>query len=297
MQINISLIQMRYFIEAVECSSFTKASQNLHTSQSTISKNIISLEETLGLKLFIREKSRLRLTDAGAYLYKQWKATVLKIHDSLEECLILKGGYANSLSIGGLDSHQPDNLLLPAIKRFTAKHKNINMRVNACSAQDIIKQLINGDFDIVFTVLYDIEYLGTIDFSYNIIEECAHQVCFLKTNPLILKEKLTISDLKNSNFVSISPLYTPSYEAMIRNLCEQYGFQPQIIRNTSNANSLIFNLFGDNDIFICDKFYRDFNSEYVCTKTLENTRSGVVVAWRKENNKNVIHDFVNSLQG
>jgi DNA-binding transcriptional LysR family regulator len=250
----------------------------------------------LGLKLFIREKKRLHLTDAGAYLYKQWKEAVAQIEVSIEECCILKGGYANSLSIGGLDSHQPDTLLLPTIERFTKKYKDINIRVDNCPAQDIIKKLINGDFDVVLTVLYDIEYLKSIEFSYEIIELCPHDVCLLKTNPLNSKEILTVADLKDSNFISISPLYTPSYEKMLMELCKQYDFQPRITRHITNSNSLVYNLIDDNDIFICDKFYRDHNSEYVYSKPLENTRSGVVVAWRKDNTKKVIQDFLNVLR-
>lgn len=293
---NISLVQMRYFIEVVECNSFTKASQHLHTSQSTISKNIIALEQMLGIQLFIREKKRLHLTDAGHYLYKQWKESVAQIQGSIEECHVLKNGYANSLTIGGLDSHKPGTLLLPAIKSFREQHSDINIRVDNCPAQDIVKKLINGDFDIVLTVLYDIENLGTIEFSYEIIEECPHSACFLKTNPLHAKETLTFSDLEHSNFISISPLYTPSYEHMLRKLCKQHNFKPQITRHTTNSNSLIYNLIDDNDVFICDKFYRDFSSEYICSKPLENTNSGVVVAWRNDNSKQAIQDFLKVLK-
>ena len=69
----INMLQIHYFLKVAEKGSFTSAAKQLYTTQSTLSKTIISIEQTLGLTLFIRSHKRLILTDAGKHLYKKWK--------------------------------------------------------------------------------------------------------------------------------------------------------------------------------------------------------------------------------
>ena len=66
----INMLQIHYFLKVAEKGSFTSAAKQLYTTQSTLSKTIISIEQTLGLTLFIRSHKRLILTDAGKHLYK-----------------------------------------------------------------------------------------------------------------------------------------------------------------------------------------------------------------------------------
>lgn len=290
---NISLIQMRYFIEVVKHNSFTNASENLNIVQSTISKNIALLEQNLGIQLFIRNNKRLHLTDAGYHLYKEWKIAFNLIENSIEECRILDGGYLNTIKIGVLDSHKLEGFILPSIKIFKEKYLNVNIHVESFTSQEIRSNLINGNIDVVFTVLYDVEQLCAKDFSYKIIEECYLGVSMLKTNSLAKKESLKIDDLINSNFISISPLHTQSYVAMLKSACENYNFHPNFTCYVSSANSLIYNLKSENDIFICDKFYRGLDNDYVYWCPLEDMNSGIVIAWQNSNKKRQLKAFIN----
>lgn len=58
---------LHYFLSVAREQSFTKAAQELHISQPTLSKQMMDLEEQLGKKLFIRGKKKVTLTDDGAY--------------------------------------------------------------------------------------------------------------------------------------------------------------------------------------------------------------------------------------
>lgn len=60
---------LRAFREVAREASFTRAAQNLHCAQSTVTQQIKSLEAHLGAELFHRHGRRAtRLTDAGALL-------------------------------------------------------------------------------------------------------------------------------------------------------------------------------------------------------------------------------------
>jgi LysR family transcriptional activator of glutamate synthase operon len=64
----MDLHQLRVFQAACKSEGFTRASQQLHLSQSTVSQHIKQLEEELGCPLFLRVGKRVLVTEAGSLL-------------------------------------------------------------------------------------------------------------------------------------------------------------------------------------------------------------------------------------
>jgi len=249
----INMLQIHYFLKVAEKGSFTSAAKQLYTTQSTLSKTIISIEQTLGLTLFIRSHKRLILTDAGKHLYKKWKQVLEDFDHSVEECRILQSGYQSMLSIGMLDSHDPEKFALPQIRNFMRHKPDVYLSIHSNPVEAIRSEVLTGHLDLGYTVLYDVEQLQTEELDYCVINICPHNVGMLSKNPLAKEELIEIKDLAKYKFVSISPLYTPSYNGMIDDLCHQAGFEPDYVRYTNNATSLPFNLMSEQDIFLCDR--------------------------------------------
>ena len=294
----INMLQIHYFLEVAEKGSFTSAAKQLYTTQSTLSKTIISIEQTLGLTLFIRSHKRLILTDAGKHLYKKWKQVLEDFDHSVEECRILQSGYQSMLSIGMLDSHDPEKFALPQIRNFMRHKPDVYLSIHSNPVEVIRSEVLTGHLDLGYTVLYDVEQLQTEELDYCVINICPHNVGMLSKNPLAKEELIEIKDLAKYKFVSISPLYTPSYNGMIDDLCHQAGFEPDYVRYTNNATSLPFNLMSEQDIFLCDRNFRGYaNPSFgeIQFRPVANTRSGVALIWRKANNKPELKEFIDSL--
>ena len=284
----INMLQIHYFLKVAEKGSFTSAAKQLYTTQSTLSKTIISIEQTLGLTLFIRSHKRLILTDAGKHLYKKWKLVLEDFDHSVEECRILQSGYQSMLSIGMLDSHDPEKFALPQIRNFMRHKPDVYLSIHSNPVEAIRSEVLTGHLDLGYTVLYDVEQLQTEELDY----------CVINKNPLAKEELIEIKDLAKYKFVSISPLYTPSYNGMIDDLCHQAGFEPDYVRYTNNATSLPFNLMSEQDIFLCDRNFRGYaNPSFgeIQFRPVANTRSGVALIWRKANNKPELKEFIDSL--
>lgn len=60
--------RMKTFLTVCECMNFTRAAQVLNLTQPAVSQHIRYLEEQYDTPLFIREKKKLYLTDAGQIL-------------------------------------------------------------------------------------------------------------------------------------------------------------------------------------------------------------------------------------
>ena len=62
--------QLRYFVTAAECRSFTKAADQFYITQTAITQQIHALEDSLGVPLFDRSSRPISLTPAGSAFLK-----------------------------------------------------------------------------------------------------------------------------------------------------------------------------------------------------------------------------------
>ena len=72
--LKINLKQLEAFVATAEFSSFTKASEELFLTQSTVSSHISALERILGVRLIQRgSRRRVQLTQEGKHAYEMAK--------------------------------------------------------------------------------------------------------------------------------------------------------------------------------------------------------------------------------
>ena len=70
---------LRYFLTVAKEQSFTKAAEQLHITQPTLSRQMASFEENLGITLFIRNGKKISLTDEGILLKRRaWRSLILR---------------------------------------------------------------------------------------------------------------------------------------------------------------------------------------------------------------------------
>ncbi len=78
--------QPRYNItekKSLSNKSFSHAAVKLHMKQPAISKNILSMEQVLGVKILTRSVRPIEATKEGSQLYAKWKNLLEEYEDSL----------------------------------------------------------------------------------------------------------------------------------------------------------------------------------------------------------------------
>jgi DNA-binding transcriptional LysR family regulator len=96
----MELYQLKTFITVAEEGHLTRASERLHTSQPAVSAHIKSLEEELGLPLFIRTPKGMTLTREGTILKGKAEAALISVDDLKKEASTMKGKAVGTARIG-----------------------------------------------------------------------------------------------------------------------------------------------------------------------------------------------------
>ena len=63
--------QLKTFLQVADTGSFTKASERLYVTPASVMKQINSLEDRIGIKLFVRTNQGVVLTQAGQGFYQE----------------------------------------------------------------------------------------------------------------------------------------------------------------------------------------------------------------------------------
>jgi DNA-binding transcriptional LysR family regulator len=84
--------QLKYFISIAEKGSYSVTADEMHISQSSVSKQIRTFEWELGCDLFDRGPRHVRLTEAGAKLYPMLKSLLEQYEAVIREARIISTG-------------------------------------------------------------------------------------------------------------------------------------------------------------------------------------------------------------
>lgn len=289
----ITLLQIEYFIAVARHLNFTEAAKSLYVSQPSLSKQIAILEDEIGIQLFFRTKRDVRLTAAGMVLLKEMGGVIEQIGNAIEKSKKPDLGENSTLTIGCLDAMDMRTFLPRIIKKFKEKYPNVNLILERHSFKVLREKLINKTLDVIFTLSFE------LDDSLGILSDVVHKgngyIVIDKSNPLANRNDLTLSDIKDENFVIISRDESPKGFDSIISLCRKNGFTPKIVKQLPNIESLLLCVESGIGIALLDSNIRMHNSDNIKGFKIEDNFIEVIMAWKKENMNTAIPLFTNSV--
>lgn len=141
--------QIQYFLAVAELLNFSRAAEYLHVTQPTLSQQIASLEESLGVALLNRSTRSVTLTDIG----KQFKDQAQLLIDEWNKLGNVVGRYRLNkktvLKIA-LFPMAKFSKLLPLVRGFINDHPEITTEIVFPPSCDIYDRVNCGDIDIAF---------------------------------------------------------------------------------------------------------------------------------------------------
>ena len=147
----MQLQQLRYFVTVAETRHFTQAAGLLGVSQPTLSKQIHTLEATLGAPLFERIRGAVRLTAAGETLLPlaiRMVADADAAQDAVRDVIGLRRGEVRLGATPSLCS----SLVPGVLRRFRSAHPEISLHVTEGSSPDLVADLLAHRLDLAVVV-------------------------------------------------------------------------------------------------------------------------------------------------
>jgi LysR family glycine cleavage system transcriptional activator len=134
---------LRSFEAVARLLSFRAAAQELHLTQSAVSRQIQSLEEELGAPLFSRGTRHVELTAAGASLQRAVLPLLQRLDTTVRQIRLARGRRQVSISTFASFASM---WLLPRLEAFQRAQPDIDIRI---SATDHLVDLDDPDLDLI----------------------------------------------------------------------------------------------------------------------------------------------------
>lgn len=230
--------QIHYFLEVAKQLSFTKAAQCLFVSQSTLSKQIASMENELGIQLFLRYRHSVSLTPAGLLLRAELGKIESSLALALDHAQRMGKGTEGHLSVAVLDILDPNLVVFPALDRFREKYPNVDVELVVCGFGEMRRVLTNRGADIAFDKLFQLRLIP--DFEVMPVYAVTPSFMFPVGHPLADKKTVRIADLKDDSFIVLQPDECPVHMESLIELCIRSGYYPRISKYASSNIAKIF---------------------------------------------------------
>ena len=138
---------LNYFLAVAREENFTKAAQQLHVTQPTLSRQIADLEQELGVKLFVRSNHNIILTEDGMIL-KHRAQEILSLADKTKRDFMQKDKtLSGTISIGSGEFRSTE-YLAKIIAAFRKKYPNVTYEIYSGNANNIRDYIERGFLDI-----------------------------------------------------------------------------------------------------------------------------------------------------
>src|SRR5690349_11726060 len=124
----MDLKQLEYFLAVAEERSVTRAAVRLHLTQPPLSAQLARLEHELGVRLFVRHRRGVDLTDAGRALAARARRLLAKVDATADEVTRTGQGRAGQVTLAFV-SATAWSLLPPLLRRFRADRPDVAVRL------------------------------------------------------------------------------------------------------------------------------------------------------------------------
>ena len=137
---------LNYFLMVAREENITKAARLLHITQPTLSRQLMQLEEELGVKLFHRSNHSIVLTDAGILL-KRRAQELISLAEKTKREFRMESVLSGEISIGS-GEYRCTKLLTEMIELFRRKYPLIQFDIYSGNSDNIKDQIERGSLDI-----------------------------------------------------------------------------------------------------------------------------------------------------
>lgn len=203
---SFNLNLLRIFECVYRNQNMTKASYELHMTQSGVSQNIKNLEEILGFTLFDRIKKKPIPTEKAHLMYEMCRNNLYSIESTLGKLMGVEQEFSGTISIG-LPIEYGNNIILPLLSEFAKKNTSVTFRITYGHAAQMNQSILKGelDFSVVDAFGFDKE-IKTENISNEELVLCASKSYVAQNKASSKIDKSFFESLEYISYIEGTPI-------------------------------------------------------------------------------------------
>jgi DNA-binding transcriptional LysR family regulator len=212
----MELDHVEAFVAVVRLGSLTRATAVLHLSQPAISRRLHLLEGELGVQLFDRLRTGVRINDAGKAFLPHAEAVLASMHDGVDAVNALRGvqtGVVTLVLVGTLASTPLTNRL----RRFGEAYPTVDLRLRTALSAEVSALVVSGEasLGLRYGADPDPHLVSTIVYQERLIPVCGTH------HRLATATRVFARALAGERWLAFPPRSTPAREPYTASLAER----------------------------------------------------------------------------
>ncbi|TDR79663.1 LysR family transcriptional regulator [Paludibacterium purpuratum] len=226
--------QLECFVAVAELLSFRLAAERLCMTQPPLSRQIQRLEQTLGVRLFDRDRRGVRLTEAGQRLLLDARALLAQADATLQKARAEADAAQPVLNVGL--TTVVDSEVFPNLSAlFQVEYPDIRFNVLSRISRQLIERLRRGELDVALIGLPS----TTGDLVVEHLCDDPLTVALPTGHPLARKRRLSLTELGGEAVFWFERERNPAFYDHCRRLFQGWSFAPRWLPEPEDHHVLL----------------------------------------------------------
>jgi LysR family hydrogen peroxide-inducible transcriptional activator len=228
----MELQQLRYFCAVAATGSFSRAAEQTHVSQPSLSQQIRKLEDELGARLFDRLGRSVRLTDLGKAFLPRARTVLRELEAAKGDVVERKDSTGGPVVVGVIPTVAP-YLLPPLLESFTKKFPESHLTVVEEITPVLLERLRAGTIDVAVLALP----VRGHEFEATAILTEPLFAALPRKHTLARRRSIALRDLRKEPFLLLRDGHCFRDTAVAA--CDRARLNPQVVFESGQFSSLL----------------------------------------------------------
>ncbi len=228
---------LRYFVAVAEEGHVGRAAERLHMAQSPLSRQILQLEERIGVSLFEHAKKRVRLTEAGRRFLDEARRMLSDAESAVARTRRLAAGECGPLAVGFVDGAVHSGFLPTALRRLQVRHPDVRVALSEMRSTPQLEALRGGLLDVGF--VYSPPGPEDADLASRPILRERLALALPCDHPLVTADEIRATDLDGAPWIALPRAISPGARQRFLAACAAAGFAPDVRFEAANIAAVL----------------------------------------------------------
>ena len=227
----MELQQLRYLVAVARTGNFSRAAEQCHVSQPSLSQQVQKLEDELGERLFSRLKRRSVPTAAGEALLLRAARILGEVDAAHRDIADASGLLRGRVSVGVLPTIAP-YLLPPVLSALARDRPGLEVEIHEDRTAELLSAAAACELDLAVLSLpvHDDRFVSEKLFEEELL------LALPPGHRLEKKAKVGLADLEDERFILMKEGHCLGDQAL--RLCDRHGLHPQVVLRSAQLETV-----------------------------------------------------------